>query len=155
MKCTNYDFAYMTAKNGLLFALLFSRKNLDENNLLEFREIVNLTENVIFDKWLPSQGALSDQMKLFAGNFILTGSISGMIDPFVLHGISGALTSGKVAAEVFLNKDKAIREFKWLSKNYRAKKLIKYISSKLPLKSYSIPVMMLLDAHLRGVGFTK
>jgi flavin-dependent dehydrogenase len=155
LKCTNYDFAYLASDHGLLFALLFSRKRLDENNLNEFKKVLKETEDIHIKKWIYSVGALPVNKQLIHNGLILSGTLSGMIDPFVLHGISGALTSGKIAALYLTDRDKALDEFKILSSRYKIKKALKAISFRLPLKSYTIPIMMFVDAHLKGVGFVK
>lgn len=150
---TNYDFAYLAADRRLLFALLFSRQELTEDSLAEFRRTLEATEGIRFDKWTYSTGAIPIKAQLFYNGLVLAGTLSGMIDPFLLHGISGALTSGKIAAQVFVDRDAAIREFRWLAKNFELKKRLKTLSMRLPLKQVTLPLMMLVDSKLRGVGF--
>lgn len=154
-KCTNYDFAYLAAKNNIQFILLFSRGKISHNNLTEFQEILYNTENIKISKWMHSEGAIPQQKNLFYKNMVLSGTVSGAIDPFVLHGISGALTSGKVAAMAISDREKGQREFNWLTKNHTIKNNLKKISMFLPFKTYTSPLMMWLEAHLRGVGFVK
>jgi len=153
LRCTNYDFAYLAADRGLLFALLFSRKKLDRSSLQEFQQILKVTEGIQFNKWIYSTGAISTKARLFYKGLVLAGTLSGMIDPFLLHGISGALTSGKVAAQVFIDRDRAIYEFGWLAKNFELKKKLKELSVRVPLKQVTFPLIMWVDSHLRGVGF--
>jgi flavin-dependent dehydrogenase len=155
LKCTGYDFAYLASKNGLMFILLFSRNELAQTNLKEFEDILLKTENIKAGKWISSYGAIPNQVNLFHGDYILAGTLSGMIDPFVLHGISGALTSGRVAAYAVSDRAKAEKDFLWLTRNYKIKKKLKKISASLPFKSFTIPIMMYMDAHFRGVGFVR
>ena len=150
---TNYDFAYLAADRGLLFALLFSRKRLAESSLHEFQQILKATEGIQINKWVCSTGAVPTRAQLFHKGLVLAGTLSGMIDPFLLHGMSGALTSGKVAAQTFIDRDSAIREFHWLAKNFKLKRRLKELSERLPLKQVTFPLMMLVDSRLRGVGF--
>jgi flavin-dependent dehydrogenase len=150
---TNYDFAYLAADRQLLFALLFSRQGLTEDSLAKFRRTLEATEGIQFDKWTYSIGAIPIGTQLFHNELVLAGTLSGMIDPFLLHGISGALTSGKIAAQAFMDRDAAIREFRWLAKNFELKKRLKALSVRLPLKQVTLPLMMLVDSKLRGVGF--
>lgn len=152
-KCTNYDFAYLGADRGLLFALLFSRKRLAENSLPEFQQILKVTEGIQIDRWVHSTGAIPTTARLFHRNLVLAGTISGMIDPFLLHGISGALISGKIAAQVFTDRDRAICEFRRLTRNFALKKRLKALSVGLPLKQVTLPLMMWVDSRLHGVGF--
>jgi len=152
-KCTNYDFAYLAADRGLLFALLFSRQGLARDSLDEFQQLLKDTEGIQFNKWTYSTGAVSTKAQLFHRGLVLAGTLSGMIDPFLLHGISGALTSGKIAAQAFVDRDGAIREFRRLARNFELKKRLKALSVRLPLKQVMLPLMMLVDSRLRGVGF--
>jgi flavin-dependent dehydrogenase len=92
-------------------------------------------------------------MILRTWQLVLAGTLSGMIDPFLLHGISGALTSGKIAAQAFIDRDGAIREFCRLAKNFELKKRLKQLSVRLSLKQLTFPLMMWVDSRLRGVGF--
>ncbi|MBN1217458.1 MAG: NAD(P)-binding protein [Anaerolineae bacterium] len=153
LKCTNYDFAYLAAGYGLLFALLFSRKKLDSDNLQEFQQTLKDSEGIEFKKWIYSTGAVPTKTHLFYNGLVLAGTLSGMIDPFLLHGISGALTSGKIAAQTFVDREGASREFHLLAKNFVWKKGLKEVSTWIPFKNITFPVMMWTDAHLRGVGF--
>jgi flavin-dependent dehydrogenase len=155
LPCTNYDFAYLAGEHGLIFALLFSRKSLGEHNLPQFEEYLAQTENLHFSRWIYSQGALPTRPNLIWQGKVLAGSLSGMIDPFVLHGMSGALTSGKVAAQYFYDPAGALAEFKHLKRNFYPKQWLKQIGAWLPWKSALIPVLMWADAHLHGVGFVK
>lgn len=150
---TNYDFAYLAANRGLLFALLFSRQRLAPENLVEFQRVLKATEGIQIDKWTSSSGAIPTQARLFHNGLVLAGTLSGMIDPFLLHGISGALTSGKIAAQVFVDSNGAIREFNRLARNFELKKSLKALSLRLPLKQVTIPLMMWVDSHLHSVGF--
>jgi len=152
-KCTNYDFAYLAADHGLLFALLFSRQKLTTQNLDEFKRILETTENIQISQWTYSTGAIPSTARLFHHDLVLAGTLSGMIDPFLLHGISGALTSGSIAAQAFVDRDRAVDEFRRLTQNFVLKRTLKALSVQLPLKRLTIPLMMLVDSRLRGVGF--
>jgi flavin-dependent dehydrogenase len=154
-RCTNYDFAYLAADHGLLFALLFSRQRLAEASLGEFQQLLKSTEGIQIARWAFSMGAIPTEPRLFYKGYVLTGTLSGMIDPFLLHGISGALTSGKIAAQALLDRQGAIREFRHLTRNFHLKKALKALSVRLPSKSVTLPLMMWMDNHLCGVGFVK
>lgn len=152
-KCTNYDFAYLAADRELLFALLFSRQMLTMQNLDEFKHILEITEGIQIGKWTYSTGAIPTASRLFHHDLVLAGTLSGMIDPFLLHGMSGALTSGRIAAQTFVDRDRAVHEFRRLTRNFELKRRLKALSVQLPLKHLTIPLMMLVDSRLRGVGF--
>jgi len=154
-KCTNYDFAYIAATNELLFCLLFSRGMISDRNLSQLKILLKDTEKIEFNNWEYSHGALPKEPHLFWGDWILTGTLSGMIDPYLLHGISGAMISGKIAALAVSDPSKAEVEFQWFSKNFLIKKCLKSVSSRLPLKRFFVPAMMWVDNHLQGVGFVK
>ena len=154
-RCTNYDFAYLAADHGLLFALLFSRQRLADASLGEFQQLLKSTEGIQITRWAFSTGAIPTGPRLFYKGYVLTGTLSGMIDPFLLHGISGALTSGKIAARAFLDRQEAIREFRYLTRNFELKKALKALSVRLPFKATTLPLMMWIDSHLCGVGFIK
>lgn len=152
-KWTNYDFAYLAADRGLFFALLFSRQRLPQKSLETFQQRLAETENLQFSKWSYSTGAIPLRVQLFHENFVLAGTLSGMIDPFLLHGISGALTSGKIASQTFVDRKTAVREFRWLAKNHETKQRLKTLSMRLPFKKATFSLLMWIDSRLRGVGF--
>lgn len=154
-RCTNYDFAYLAADGGSMFALLFSRNRLPGKNLEDFRRLLEETEGIRIENWTASEGAMPDRPRLAWGGCVLAGTLGGMIDPFVLHGISGALTSGKVAARAIADRQGAEREFRRLAKNFAWKKRLKAVSVLLPGKSVTLPAMMWIDGHMRGVGFVR
>ena len=57
-----------------------------------------------------------DNPLLFMGDKIITGSLSGTMDPMFLFGIHGALMSGKVAAMAVSDPVKAESEFRRINK---------------------------------------
>ncbi len=152
-RCTNYDFAYLASHHGLLFALLFSRKHLAKDSLQRFEQILEATEGIRFSKWVYSTGAVPLKAQLFHEGLVLAGTVSGMIDPFLLHGISGALTSGRIAAQALLDSAGASREFHRLARSFELKKMMKMLSALRPLKRATLPLMMLVDSGMQGVGF--
>jgi len=152
-QCTNYDFAYLAADQGTLFALLFSRKQLATDSLNEFQQLLRQTEGIEIDRWTCSTGSVPTQAQLFHKGQILAGTLSGMIDPFLLSGISGALISGKIAAQAVIDPESANSEFRWFTRNFSLKQHLKALSTRIPFKQLSIPLMMLVDSRIRGVGF--
>jgi flavin-dependent dehydrogenase len=153
LPCTHHDFAYLAAANGLLFALLFSRKYLLESSLDEFTTVLQQTENIRMPRWMASSGAVATHPRLWWRGHILAGSLAGSIDPFLLHGVSGALVSGYLAALAVLDPPAAEKLFQRVTRNHARKRVLKQIASLSPFKRFSMPFFMWLDSQLAGVGF--
>ena len=92
------------------------------------------SENLTFDNWHFSTGCVPLETNLVKNSVVLAGTISGMIDPFYLNGISAALISGKIAALFFTDKKRAFQEFNRFTRNFHLKRALKLISEKLPIK---------------------
>ncbi|MBA7519511.1 hypothetical protein ES705_11590 [subsurface metagenome] len=151
-KYTNDDFAYLASCGDLLFCLLFSRRGVSKNNLEAFQRHLFKSENFSFDDWHFSSGCVPLEKNFVKKGAVLAGTISGMIDPFYLNGISAALISGKIAALYFTDRKRAFREFKLFSRNFYIKKGLKLISEKLPVKKFSFPLIAQINNRLKWVG---
>lgn len=151
-KYTNHEFAYLASFENLLFALLFSRKGMNKKSLEAFRQHLLESENLTFDNWHFSTGCVPIEKKLVKNGIVLAGTISGMIDPFYLNGVSAALISGKIAALFFTDKKQAFREFNRFTRNFYIKQNLMRISYKLPAKKFSFPLIAYLNNHLKWVG---
>lgn len=149
---TNHDFAYIASFDDLMFSLLFARKGVDKNNLNTFNSHLMENEGLSFDGWKFSSGCVPIEKNLIKNGFVLAGTISGMIDPFYLNGISGALISGKIASQYFINKKKAYKDYNKFTKNFYIKKKLKKIADLLPAKKYSFPLIALLNNYIKWVG---
>ena len=149
---TNQDFAYVASSGDIMFSLLFARRGMEGRNLAAFEKHLLETEGISFDNWAFSNGCVPLETNLVKNGMVLAGTISGMIDPFFFNGLSGALISGKLAAEFFLNKNYALKEFKWFTSNFRIRQSLKSASTKLPLKMLSFPIVVKLGSYLRWVG---
>lgn len=149
---TNYDFAYVASFGNLLFSLLFARRGVTQKNLDFFCKHLMKSEKFSFDDWYFSTGYIPLEQNLVKNGIVLAGTISGMIDPFYLNGISGALVSGKIAALFFIDKKRAFREFNRYSRNFQLKRNLKLLSDKLPAKKYSFPLIALFNNRLKCVG---
>jgi flavin-dependent dehydrogenase len=99
--------------------------------------------------------------RLYQDGYVLTGTLSGAMDPGALFGIHGAILSGRVAATAVDDPDRAIREFKGMTKFYRIgyylRRFFSHIPGRLaamdfnmrhPLLSY--PMMALTSAAVPG-----
>ncbi len=119
------DYAFYSQVNGSRGACLFSRgRPLDPGVKERFRRQLEENDGVSFDEWYSiSFGALpvenSRNPRLFAGNHILAGTLSGSIDPLLLFGVHGALVSGKIAAVTVSDHQKGLEEFARLNRAFR------------------------------------
>jgi flavin-dependent dehydrogenase len=149
---TNHDFAYVASSGDLLFCLLFARQSMKEENLDTFCQHLLQSENLTFDDWHSSTGSIPLEKNLVRHGLVLAGTISGMIDPFYLNGISPALISGKIAALYFTDRERAVREFSRFTRNFGVKRNLKWISNVLPFKRISFSLVAHLNNHLQWVG---
>jgi hypothetical protein len=97
------EYGYISFCNGIYYNLLFSYgREVGSKALGRYREFMRRTEGIEEEDWEYVHGVapvlLPDNPALVRGGFIMCGTISGCIDPFMGFGISGALVSGKVAA---------------------------------------------------------
>lgn len=121
---TNNDYAYMASKNNVIYTLLFSRKRLPDKALEQYQKKLLHKTGLRFTKWYPVRGMVPNVNNLFKQNYILSGTLSGLIDPFFLSGIIPALISGKIVASLFMDRDKAIREYLYFTRNFRIKQFL-------------------------------
>jgi len=116
------DYFYVTAMNNLWYALLFSRKPLSKSNLKDCIEKTRERLGVKLAGWRFLTGCVPTRSlqnpRLFMGDKILGGSISGSMDPMFLFGIHGALLSGKIAAMAVRDPEGAEREFQRINRNF-------------------------------------
>ncbi|MEW6444324.1 MAG: NAD(P)-binding protein [bacterium] len=116
------DYFYATAMNRLWYALLFSRKPLSKGNLDDCVGKIRERLGVELKSWRFLTGAVPTKSarnpRLFMGDKILAGSLSGSMDPMFLFGIHGALLSGKIAATAVRDPRGAEREFQRINRNY-------------------------------------
>lgn len=147
------DYFYVTAMNDLWYALLFSRKPLTRNNLMDCVDKVQDRLGVALSGWKYLTGCVPTRRfrnpRLFFRDKILTGSLSGSMDPMFLFGIHGALMSGRIAATAVLHPEKAEKEFNWLNrffvptliqrriyeKNFLRNQIFNFLISRIPRAS--------------------
>jgi flavin-dependent dehydrogenase len=110
------DYAYWANMNGIESTLFFTRNPIKDEDLERFTLELEMTEGVKVDDWLygygPTPTAKFSNPRLFASDKILAGTISGMMEPFALFGVHGALVSGKIAAMAVEDRGAAWREFR-------------------------------------------
>ena len=85
--------------------------------------------------------------------YILAGTMSGLIDPFFLNGISGALISGRIAAMAVEDREHAQKEFNRFIKNFYIKWKLKKMYQFLPLKPLTFRFFSAGNSLLKDVGF--
>lgn len=149
---TSNDFAYVASARDLMFSLLFSRERIDEKSLSTFIKHLQDSEGISFNNWQYSTGCVPLETNLIKDGVVLAGTISGMIDPFFLNGISGALISGKIAAMYFINREESIKEFKRFTRSFYWKRALKSISVATPLKQFTFPLFTLVNSKMSCVG---
>ncbi len=159
------DYGYLSVANDLMFYVVFNRGELTEEHIEMNKKHLYETEGLEFPKWtyIESYIPLLDKnsLQVFKNNRILTGSICGMIDPAALYGIHGALMSGKIAAWAVTDKEKALKEFEILNKNYQRVRILSNYLRKIPMRlpllnfaftypSLMTPVMKKIDDGIPG-----
>ncbi len=159
------DYGYLSTANDMIYYLAFERGEFTKEHLEAAKRHLIETEGLEFDNWALHRGYIPllgpDSLKLFKGNHILTGTISGMIEPSAMYGIHGALIAGKIAAMAVTDTEKALFEFDKINKNFhRVRKLSANMRSmplRLPTMHFMFrypwivsPLMRLLDDAIPG-----
>lgn len=106
------EYGYSCYANGIWYILLFSRKEIPSEGLEKFATIVKRFENKHITTWRRFHGRTPKALQLFHGDFILTGTLAGFVEPAMGYGITGALVSGKIAADAVLDRTRGEAEFK-------------------------------------------
>lgn len=111
------DYAYYGAANGYLFCLYFARQPVKDSEWETFKEKqLKGQEGMECTRWDYHEGlvptATYKNPRMFSGDKILAGTLSGMMDPFALFGVHGSLVSGKIAAIAHSDKARAYELFK-------------------------------------------
>jgi len=116
------DYYYGGCVNQLWYGLLFGRRPIEDGQRRDCARHVESREGVRVGAWKTIAGCVPTgaitNPRLFVGKYILAGSMSGMMDPFFLFGIHGALLSGKIAADAVDDPDLALDQFRRMNCNY-------------------------------------
>ena len=159
------DYGYLSVVNDLMFYVVFNRGDLTEKQAGEAKQHLIETEGLEFPKWEFSHAYLPmlerKSLQLFKDNRILTGTLSGMIDPAALYGIHGALMAGKIAFWAVTDKEKALSEFTRLNKNFQKIRIASNYMRKMPMRinllrimftftNAMTPFMRLIDSGIPG-----
>ena len=118
------DYSWYCTMNGVCFAILFQRGvPLTREGKEKFVNLLYRNEGVEFDSWTDLLGGACPvgsirNPRLFHGNKILAGTLSGIIDPFLFFGMLPALLSGRIVATAIDDKGEAWAEFQRAIKTY-------------------------------------
>jgi flavin-dependent dehydrogenase len=106
------EYGYSSCVNNIYYVLLFSRREVTDKNLDEFRKQVQKFDHVEFDKWNRFKGFTPKACNLlYKDRFILTGTLAGVVEPAIGFGITGALLGGKIAAITAVDREKGKAEY--------------------------------------------
>ncbi|MBU1671646.1 MAG: FAD-dependent oxidoreductase [Actinobacteria bacterium] len=111
------DYAYFGASGGMVFVLYFAREPVKDSEFDRFvDEQLWGQEHMRCATWDYHEGLVPtaeySNPRMFVGDKILAGTLSGMMDPFALFGVHGSLVSGRIAAMAHLDKSAAFDLFK-------------------------------------------
>jgi flavin-dependent dehydrogenase len=130
------DYAYTASVNGLQFAHVFQRDPIGKDTLKAFEEQVYISEGIEFKSWshftFPVPAASMHNPRLFAGDKILAGTLSGCMESYMFFGMLGAMVSGKIAAIAVTDKAKAAEEFKLATSSFASAYMAKKLTSLAP-----------------------
>jgi len=132
------DYAFTSTINGISFALLFQRDvPLSRAGREKFTQMVAEGEGLEFKQWNDLIGGACPvgsirNPRLFHGNKILAGTLSGVIDPLLFFGMLGALVSGKIAAKAIEDKGEAYEDFKQVTRLFYPEYIMKKLQNLVP-----------------------
>jgi len=130
------DYYYGACVNRLRYGLLFGRRPIGEAERAACARHMESREGLRVTEWTPLTGCVPTgavtNPRLFVGKYIMAGSMSGMMDPFFLFGIHGALLSGKIAAMAVDEPDQALKQFRELNRNFWRSYLLRKAYEAMP-----------------------
>ncbi len=150
------DYAYYGACNGAVFCLYFAREpvNVDEFDRFCSEQLLG-QEGMECQRWDYYEGLVAtgayNTPRLFAGDKILAGTVSGMMDPFALFGVHGSLASGKIAAMAHSDKAEAFRLFKLFNRYYNRSLTVRRVFDATPVavrKALLGPALAYVQSHI-------
>ena len=92
------EYGYSASKDGMWYALIFCRGDVDEAGLQAFSDRMKEMEGREATFWGRFTGATTRYARLFDRNMIFAGTASGFMGPAQGYGILSALLGGKIAA---------------------------------------------------------
>jgi len=130
------DYYYGACVNRFWYGLLFGRGPIRAQDREACLRHVEAREGFCPRGWRDITGCTPTgsirNPRLFAGKYILAGSMSGMMDPFFLFGIHGALLSGTIAAVAVDRPEEAVRQFRRLTRSYWKSYLLRKVYEATP-----------------------
>lgn len=158
-------YGYAPINNELDYVLLFSDRDLSQENLRTFEDELERSEGIRFDRWDAFEVFVPvgrpDAPRLFWDGKILAGTLAGMMEPGAYFGIHGALISGRIAARAVSDPEGAARDFKYYNRGYRVSWYRnRWLNNPQKLFMHSLyfrfptligPLMSLTDSGLPGV----
>ncbi|MBU1671647.1 MAG: FAD-dependent oxidoreductase [Actinobacteria bacterium] len=132
------DYAFNCTINGAGFALLFQRDlPLTRHGREKFVSMLSEFEGMEFTGWTDLLGGACPvgslrNPRLFLGNKILSGTVAGVIDPFLFFGMLGALVSGRISAMAIEDKAEAYDAFRRTVMTFYPSYVAKRIWNMLP-----------------------
>lgn len=139
------DYAYTSSINGIQFAHVFQRKPIGKATLWRFEELIDDFEDIHFRSWahftFPVPAASIRNPRLFAGDKILAGTLSGCMESYLFFGLHGAMVSGKIAALAVSDKARALDEFRQATTMFAPAYLAKKASTLMGhgVQKYAMP----------------
>lgn len=121
-ECVN-EYGYISFCNGIYFNLLFSYgREVGRDCLDRYVGFMERVEGMEEGEWEYISGAVPlagpESPALEREGLIMCGTMSGLIDPLMGFGISGALISGKIAALAVADMQSAREEFSRFTRNF-------------------------------------
>lgn len=117
------EYGYFSSVNDYYFDLLFSTRKVGRECLRKYSHFMVRNEGIEHSDWEYVSGVVPlgspDSPRLFLGDNILCGTMTGAMDPMFWFGISGALVTGKVAATAVTDRESALREFEGFTRMFR------------------------------------
>jgi len=149
------DYGYLSVANDLMFFLVFTRYEMSEQSIEDCKRHLEETEGLTFPKWSKYSGQTPvlgrDSLRLFKGNRVLTGTICGMIDPYGMFGIHGALMAGKIAQLAYTDTERALEDFKRFNKNFERVRIVSAAMRRMPMR---LPLAHLMLRFPRLMGLS-
>lgn len=119
----NTEYGYLSSVNNYYFNLLFSIRHVGKESLEKYKSFMIRNEGVEHEEWIYTGGAVPiarpDNPRLFQGDLILCGTISGAMDPMMWFGILGATVTGKVAALAVTDRERAVADFRRFTRAFK------------------------------------
>jgi len=149
------EYGYISSVNNYYFNLLFSfGAHPRDDALPRYKDWMKRIWGMEHDNWEYRGGAVPlatpDNCKLFRKGLIMCGTISGAMDPFMGFGISGALVTGKIAAQAVSDPAGAQSQFDHFMRQYR-----RVFYAKVVWRRVVRPYVKTLERAVKLVGLKR